>query len=200
MSLRRRCVKKRSEVDTLVRAGAAANEVARANAPAAGPGARATHACQWRWRWRSTRRGARRAADPEARRGRVDREYADRRSRVRRSRVRKSRIRKSQIRRSQIRRSRVRRQRAPPPRATNRAVATRRRATRERAWRHAQTMLGEPHAADGRGLPRHVEREVAEYLRCGLRHPRPRLRPRLISDNYFCRSTTIRFAGSSTSG
>jgi hypothetical protein len=36
--------------------------------------------------------------------------------------------------------------------------------------RHAQTMLAEVRAADpeGGGLPRHVERELTEYLRCGV--------------------------------
>jgi hypothetical protein len=34
--------------------------------------------------------------------------------------------------------------------------------------RHAQTMLAELRDADGRGLPRYVERELAEYLRCGI--------------------------------
>ena len=36
--------------------------------------------------------------------------------------------------------------------------------------RYAQTMLAEVRAADpeGRGLPRHVERELTEYLRCGV--------------------------------
>jgi len=34
--------------------------------------------------------------------------------------------------------------------------------------RHAQTLLAELRDADGRGLPRHVERELAEYLRCGI--------------------------------
>ena len=34
--------------------------------------------------------------------------------------------------------------------------------------RHAQTLLAELRDADGRGLPRHVERELAAYLRCGL--------------------------------
>jgi hypothetical protein len=34
--------------------------------------------------------------------------------------------------------------------------------------RHAQTMLAELPDADGRGLPRYVERELAEYLRCGI--------------------------------
>jgi hypothetical protein len=29
-------------------------------------------------------------------------------------------------------------------------------------------MLAELRAVDGRGLPRHVERELAEYLRCGI--------------------------------
>jgi hypothetical protein len=40
---------------------------------------------------------------------------------------------------------------------------------------HAQTILAEVRAADpeGRGLPRHVERELAEYLRCGITHVRP---------------------------
>lgn len=35
---------------------------------------------------------------------------------------------------------------------------------------HAQTMFAEVRAADpdGRGLPRHVERELAAYLRCGI--------------------------------
>ncbi|MEP6865012.1 MAG: hypothetical protein ABJE66_30610 [Deltaproteobacteria bacterium] len=32
---------------------------------------------------------------------------------------------------------------------------------------HAQTMLAELRDADGRGLPRYVERELAEYLRIG---------------------------------
>lgn len=34
--------------------------------------------------------------------------------------------------------------------------------------RHAQTLLAELRDADGRGLPRHIERELAEYLRCGI--------------------------------
>ena len=34
--------------------------------------------------------------------------------------------------------------------------------------RHAQTMLAELRDADGHGLPRYVERELAEYLRCGI--------------------------------
>jgi hypothetical protein len=34
--------------------------------------------------------------------------------------------------------------------------------------RHAQTLLAELRDADGRGLPRHVERELAEHLRCGI--------------------------------
>ena len=34
--------------------------------------------------------------------------------------------------------------------------------------RHAQTLLAELRDADGRGLPRHVDRELAAYLRCGL--------------------------------
>jgi len=36
--------------------------------------------------------------------------------------------------------------------------------------RYGQTMLAEVRAADpeGGGLPRHVERELAEYLRCGV--------------------------------
>jgi ribosomal protein S13 len=34
--------------------------------------------------------------------------------------------------------------------------------------RHAQTLLAELRDAEGRGLPRHVERELAEYLRCGM--------------------------------
>jgi hypothetical protein len=34
--------------------------------------------------------------------------------------------------------------------------------------RHAQTMLAELRDADGRGLPRYVDRELAEYLRCGI--------------------------------
>jgi hypothetical protein len=34
--------------------------------------------------------------------------------------------------------------------------------------RHAQTMLDELRDADGRGLPRYVDRELAEYLRCGV--------------------------------
>ena len=36
--------------------------------------------------------------------------------------------------------------------------------------RYGQTMLSEVRAADpeGGGLPRHVERELAAYLRCGL--------------------------------
>jgi hypothetical protein len=29
-------------------------------------------------------------------------------------------------------------------------------------------MLAELRDADGRGLPRHVDRELAEYLRCGI--------------------------------
>src|ERR1044071_9567068 len=49
--------------------------------------------------------------------------------------------------------------------------------------RHAQTMLGELHAADGRGLPRHVERELAEYLRCGiLAHGFARVRCQACND------------------
>jgi hypothetical protein len=38
----------------------------------------------------------------------------------------------------------------------------------ERVSRHAQTLLAELRDADGRGLPRHVDRELAAYLRCGL--------------------------------
>jgi hypothetical protein len=34
--------------------------------------------------------------------------------------------------------------------------------------RYAQTMLAELRDADGRGLPRHIDRELAEYLRCGI--------------------------------
>ncbi|HEX2689477.1 MAG TPA: transposase [Kofleriaceae bacterium] len=34
--------------------------------------------------------------------------------------------------------------------------------------RHAQTMLAELRDADGHGLPGYVERELAEYLRCGI--------------------------------
>jgi hypothetical protein len=34
--------------------------------------------------------------------------------------------------------------------------------------RHAQTMLAELREADGVGLPRYVERELAAYLRCGI--------------------------------
>ena len=43
------------------------------------------------------------------------------------------------------------------------------RTVRTRA-RHAQTMLAEVRAAapEGGGLPRHVERELTEYLRCGV--------------------------------
>ncbi len=33
---------------------------------------------------------------------------------------------------------------------------------------HAQTMFDELRDADGRGLPRYVERELDEYLRCGM--------------------------------
>jgi hypothetical protein len=34
--------------------------------------------------------------------------------------------------------------------------------------RYAQTMLAELRDADGRGLPCHIDRELAEYLRCGI--------------------------------
>ena len=38
----------------------------------------------------------------------------------------------------------------------------------ELASRHAETLLAELRDADGRGLPGHVDRELATYLRCGL--------------------------------
>ena len=66
VSLRRRCVKKRSDLDTLVGAGAAVNEMARANAPAAGPGGRATHACRCRGEAHDSARGARPIRKPGA--------------------------------------------------------------------------------------------------------------------------------------
>jgi hypothetical protein len=49
--------------------------------------------------------------------------------------------------------------------------------------RHAQTLLAELRSADGRGLPRHVERELAEYLRCGiLAHGFARVRCQACAD------------------
>jgi hypothetical protein len=49
--------------------------------------------------------------------------------------------------------------------------------------RHAQTLLAELRDADGRGLPRHVERELAEYLRCGiLAHGFARVRCQACAD------------------
>lgn len=48
---------------------------------------------------------------------------------------------------------------------------------------HAQTMLAELRDADGRGLPRYVERELAEYLRCGvLAHGFARVRCQACGD------------------
>jgi hypothetical protein len=56
--------------------------------------------------------------------------------------------------------------------------------------RHAQTMLAEVRAAEpeGGGLPRHVERELAEYLRCGiLAHGFARVRCQACQDERLCR-------------
>jgi hypothetical protein len=49
--------------------------------------------------------------------------------------------------------------------------------------RYAQTMLAELRDADGRGLPRHIDRELAEYLRCGtLAHGFARVRCSTCND------------------
>jgi len=58
--------------------------------------------------------------------------------------------------------------------AAGRPLAGYRRRTPERTVlhelvaRHAQTMLAKLRDADGNGLPRYVERELAAYLRCGI--------------------------------
>ena len=48
---------------------------------------------------------------------------------------------------------------------------------------HAQTLLAELRDAEGRGLPRYVERELDAYLRCGiLAHGFTRVRCRRCAD------------------
>jgi hypothetical protein len=70
-----------------------------------------------------------------------------------------------------------------PPRRGYQRREPERTVLHELVARHAQTMLGELHAADGRGLPRHVERELAEYLRCGiLAHGFARVRCQACND------------------
>jgi hypothetical protein len=48
---------------------------------------------------------------------------------------------------------------------------------------HAQTLLAELRDTDGRRLPRYVDRELAEYLRCGiLSHGFARVRCQACND------------------